>query len=192
MRLPGWETLPMSAKPAVRAYDDWNPPGSVPAPAIANILGDSRPEIVAAPNDGAIYAIGPDAQLLMRYDTKGAPRTLACEPAVVDLNRDGVPEIVLGTYSQQTNGGRLIVLDNTGHELYDLALDKQGTGGGNGIGVPAAPSLADIDSDRNLEMQWSGPSLRSLKSVAGRAVRKKKDRTASGGPVFWVLMITSW
>ena len=153
MRLPGWETLPMSGKPAVRADGDWYPPDGVPAPAIANILGDSRPEIVAAINDGAIYAVGPDAQLLWRYDyAKGAPKTFASEPAVVDLNRDGVPEIVFGTYSLQTNGGRLVVLDNTGVELYDIALDNQGTGGGNGIGVPAAPSVADLDGDGNLEI----------------------------------------
>ena len=153
MRLPGWETLPMSGKPAVRASGDWYPPDGVPAPAIANILGDSRPEIVAALNDGAIYAIGPDAQLLWRYDyAKGAPKTFASEPVVVDLNRDGVPEIVFGTYSLQPNGGRLIVLDNTGQELYDITLDNQGTGGGNGIGVPAAPSVADIDGDGNLEI----------------------------------------
>jgi hypothetical protein len=153
MRLPGWETLPMSGKPAVRASGDWYPPDGVPAPAIANILGDSRPEIIAAINDGAIYAIGPDAQLLWRYDfAKGAQRTFASEPVVVDLNRDGVPEIVFGTYSLQPNGGRLIVLDNTGQELYDITLDNQDTGGGNGIGVPAAPSVADIDGDGNLEI----------------------------------------
>jgi len=153
MRLPGWETLPMSGKPAVRGDGDWYPPDGVPAPAIANILGDSRPEIVAAINDGAIYAMGPDAQLLWRYDyAKGVAKTFASEPAVVDLNRDGVPEIVFGTYSLQPNGGRLVVLDNTGHELYDIPLDNQGTGGGNGIGVPAAPSVADIDGDGNLEI----------------------------------------
>jgi len=153
LRLPGWETLPMSAKPAVRADGDWYPPGGVPAPAIANILGDSRPEIVASINDGAVYAMGPDAQLLWRYDyAKGAPKTFASEPVIVDLNRDGVPEIVFGTYSLQTGGGRLVVLDNTGQELYDITLENQGTGGGNGIGVPAAPSVADIDGDGNLEI----------------------------------------
>jgi hypothetical protein len=153
MRLPGWETLPMSSKPAVRASGDWYPPDGVPAPAIANILGDSRPEIVATINDGAVYAMGPDAQLLWRYDyAKGAAKTFASEPAVVDLNRDGVPEIVFGTYSLQKNAGRLVVLDNTGQELYDITLENQGDGGGNGTGVPAAPSVADIDGDGNLEI----------------------------------------
>ncbi len=152
-RLPGCETLPMSSKPGVRASGDWYPPDGVPAPAIANILGDSRPEIIAPINDGAMYAIGPDAQLLWRYDyAKGAPKTFASEPAVVDLNRDGVPEIVFGTYSLQDNAGRLIVLDNTGHELYDIPLEHQGSGGGNGIGVAAAPSVADLDADGALEI----------------------------------------
>jgi hypothetical protein len=153
MRLPGWETLPMSSQPAVRATGDWYPPDGVPAPAIANILGDARPEIVATINDGAVYAYGPDAQLLWRYDyAKGAAKTFASEPVVVDLNRDGVPEIVFGTYSLAKNGGRLLVLDNTGRELYDITLENQGTGGGNGIGVPAAPSVADLDGDGKLEI----------------------------------------
>jgi hypothetical protein len=153
MRLPGWEILPMSGKPPVRGADDYYPPDGVPAPAVANILGDSRPEIIAALNDGAVYAMGPDAQLLWRYDfAKGAEKTFASEPAVADLNRDGVPEIVFGTYSLQKGGGRLVVLANTGQELYDIPLENQGTGGGNGIGVPAAPSLADLDGDGNLEI----------------------------------------
>jgi hypothetical protein len=153
MRLPGWETLPMSGKPAVRSAGDYYPPSGVPAPALANILGDSRPEIVAAINDGAIYAISPDAQLLWRYDyAKGAGKTFASEPVLVDLNRDGVPEVVFGTYSLQKNGGRLVVLDNTGQELYDITLENQDDGGGNGIGVPAAPSVADIDGDGTLEI----------------------------------------
>lgn len=152
MRLPRWETLPISSKPVPRASDDYYPPDGVPAPAIANIVGDARPEIIASINDGAIYAISPDPQLLWRYDyAKGAPKTFASEPVVVDLNRDGVPEIVFGTYSLQKNGGRLIVLSNTGNELFDITLENQGSDG-NGIGVPAAPSVADIDGDGQLEI----------------------------------------
>jgi hypothetical protein len=152
MRLPGWETLPMSNKPAVRSADDYYPPGSIPSPAVANILGDSRPEIVAALSDGAVYAVSPDAQIFWRYDyAKGAPKTFASEPAVVDLNRDGVPEIVFGTYALTTNAGRLVILSNTGAELFDIPLPGQGKDG-NGIGVPAAPSVADLDGDGTLEI----------------------------------------
>ena len=153
MRLPGWETLPMSAKPVPRANGDWYPPDGVPAPVVANILGDPRPEIVAAINDGAIYAVGPDAQILWQYNyAKGAAKTFASEPVVVDLNRDGVPEIVFGTYALSTNAGRLVILSNTGAELFDIPLPGQGDGGGNGIGVPAAPSVADLDGDGTLEI----------------------------------------
>ena len=43
------------------------------------------------------------------FDGKGAPKTFASEVTVADLNQDGVPELVFGTYSLQANGGRLIV-----------------------------------------------------------------------------------
>jgi hypothetical protein len=152
MRLPGWETLPMSEKPVVRPDGDWYPPSGIPAPAVANILGDSRPEIIASLSDGAVYAVSPDAQILWKYNyTQGAAKTFASEPAVVDLNRDGVPEIVFGTYALTANAGRLVILSNTGQELYNLPLPGQGKGG-NGIGVPAAPSVADLDGDGALEI----------------------------------------
>jgi hypothetical protein len=44
------------------------------------------------------------------------------------------------------------VLENTGKLLFDIVLPNQGTGGGNGIGVPAAPSIADLDGDGQLEI----------------------------------------
>jgi hypothetical protein len=153
MRLPGWETLPMSAKPVPRAEGDWYPPSGVPAPVLANILGDSRPEIIAAIDDGAIYAVSPDAQILWHYNyAKGAAKTFASEPVVVDLNRDGVPEIVFGTYALSANAGRLVILSNTGAELYDIPLPGQNNDEKNGIGVPAAPSVADLDGDGTLEI----------------------------------------
>ncbi len=152
MRLPGWEKLPMSGKPAVRASGDWYPPDGVPAPVVANILGDKRPEILASLNDGAVYAYGPDAGLRWVYNfAAGAPKTFASEPVVADLNKDGRPEILFGTYSLSPGAGHLIILDNTGNKLFDLPLPGQGEDG-NGIGVPAAPTVGDLDGDGTLEI----------------------------------------
>jgi hypothetical protein len=152
MRLPGFENLPMSGKPAVRASGDWYPPDGVPSPVLANILGDSHPEILASLNDGAVYAYGSDAQLRWIYNfAGGAPKTFASEPVVADLNKDGRPEIIFGTFSLSDNGGHLIILDNTGAELFNITLQNQAKNG-NGIGVPAAPAVGDIDGDGTLEI----------------------------------------
>ncbi len=151
-RLAGFETLPFSDKPVVRADDDYYPPSGIPAAATVSILGDARPEIVAPINDGFIYAIASDGKRLWRYDfAKGAAKTFASEVAIADLNKDGAPEIIFGTYSLTANGGHLVVLANTGELLADVTLPGQGMDG-NGIGVPAAPAIADLDGDGQLEI----------------------------------------
>ncbi len=151
-RMPGFETLPFSDKPAVRASGDYYPPDGIPAPTTVNIVGDAKPEIVAPINDGYVYAIGPDGKQLWRFDyAKGAPRTFASEVVIADLNKDGIPELVFGVYSLQANGGRIVVLANTGALLFDVTLPKQAMDG-NGIGVPAAPTIADVDGDGTLEI----------------------------------------
>lgn len=43
------------------------------------------------------------------------------------------------------------MLANTGALLFDVPLPKQGMNG-NGIGIPAAPSIADLDGDGQLEI----------------------------------------
>lgn len=151
-RKAGFETLPMSDKPAVRPDDDYYPPSGIPSPTTVNIVGDARPEIVAPINDGYVYAIGPDGARLWRYDyAQGKSKTFASEVVVADLNKDGVPELVFGTYSLEPNGGHLVVLANTGKLLFDVELPGQGKNG-NGIGVPSAPTIADLDGDGQLEI----------------------------------------
>ena len=69
------------------------------APTLTNSSGDPRPEIVASVPDGSVYAIGPTGKRLWRYDyAHGAPKTFASEVVAADLNRDGTPELVFGTY----------------------------------------------------------------------------------------------
>ena len=148
----GFETLPMSNQPVHRPSGDWYPPTGIPAPTVVDILGDDRPEIVAALPGGKVYAVGPDGDRLWTADY--APRrakTFASEVVAADLNKDGTPELVFGTYSLRRNAGRLFVLSSRGKKLSVTRLSHQGQDG-NGIGVAAAPSIGDLTGNGTLEI----------------------------------------
>jgi hypothetical protein len=152
MRHSGFVHPPLSGKPAFRPDGDWYPPSGIPAPTVVNLSGDARPEIVAAVPDGFVYAVSPTGKRLWRYDyAHGAPKTFASEVVAADLNRDGRPELIFGTYGLAPGSGHLIVLSAAGKQLFDIKLPHQGTDG-NGIGVPAAPSIGDLDGDGTLEI----------------------------------------
>jgi hypothetical protein len=68
-----------------------------------------------------------------------------------DLNRDGTPELVFGTYALHRNAGRLVVLSARGKKLSVTRLRNQGQDG-NGIGVAAAPSIGDLTGNGTLEI----------------------------------------
>ena len=111
-----------------------------------------RPEIVAALPGGKVYAVGPGGHRLWSYQY--APRrakTFASEVVAADLNKDGTPELVFGTYSLHRNAGRLIVLSAHGKRLSVTRLRHQGRDG-NGIGVAAAPSIGDLTGNGTLEI----------------------------------------
>lgn len=151
-RKAGFETMPFTGKPVYRPPGDNYPPDGILAPTIVNVLGDPRPEIVAPINDGKIWAVGPDGAVLWQFDyAKGVQKTYASEVAAADLNRDGVPELIFGTYALAKNAGRLVILTNNGRLLSDTPLPGQGSDG-NGIGIGAAPTVSDLDGDGQLEI----------------------------------------
>jgi hypothetical protein len=151
-RHTGFRRLPLTSKPAVRGAGDWYPPSGIPAPTLVNLRGNRRPEIVASIPDGFVYAISPTGRRLWRYDfARGAPKTFASEVVAADITGNRRPELIFGTYGLAPNSGRLVVLSARGKRLYDLRLRHQGRNG-NGIGIPAAPSVADIDRDGRLEI----------------------------------------
>ena len=148
----GFEQLPMSNRPVYRPDGDWYPPSGIPAPTVVDIVGDDRPEIVAALPGGKVYAVGPDGQRL--WTATYAPRrakTFASEVVAADLNKDGTPELVFGTYALHRNAGHLVVLSSRGKTLSVTRLRHQGHDG-NGIGVAAAPSIGDLTGNGTLEI----------------------------------------
>jgi hypothetical protein len=109
--------------------------------------GNRRPEIIASVPDGYVYAVGPGGKRLWRYDyARGTPKTFASEVVAADLNRDAVPELVFGTYGANRGAGRLVVLAASGRRLFEIRLRHQ-SHDANGIGIAAAPSIADLNRD---------------------------------------------
>jgi hypothetical protein len=96
--------------------------------------------------------VSPTGRRLWRHDyARGRARTYASEVVAADLDRDGRPELVFGTYGAAPRSGRLVVLNARGRRLHEVRLRRQGSNG-NGIGIAAAPSIADIDRDGRLEI----------------------------------------
>jgi hypothetical protein len=184
MRKAGWETLPRGGKPI--AVDGWYPPGGVPAPAVADIQGDRKPEIVVSLNDGSMHALRADGKPLWRFDyTRGNPVMYASEPTIADLNQDGSPEVLFTTFGDPavTDSGHLVILGADGSLLHDVPLPNPGENG-NGSGAPAAPTVGDLDGDGALEIfaQTFDHGVDAF-TVPGSAVNCVLWSTSRGGPL---------
>lgn len=184
MRLAGWENLPRGGAPI--NVSGWYPPTGVPAATTVNIQGDSRPEIVVSLNDGFVYAFDAGGNRLWRYNyTNGKAIMFASEVMVADLNQDGSPELIFTTYGDPnvSDSGHLIILAANGKLLHDVPLPNPGYDG-NGNGAPAAPTIADIDGDGQLEIlvQTFDHGLDIFK-VPGSGTKCMLWTTARGGPL---------
>jgi hypothetical protein len=155
-RAKGFEKPLCSDAPIFQGYIN-NIVETTPAPALANLAGDARPEIVVPSSDGKMRGYSPDGAKLWEYtyDVAGEPWIQASEAVIGDLNKDGSPEIVFTTYSVDHFVSHLTILDAAGRMQRKVTLDKRGAMG--------APTLADVDGDHQIDI------VVSLKDVVGGA-----------------------
>ncbi|MFT5680760.1 MAG: hypothetical protein ACI8RZ_001666 [Myxococcota bacterium] len=114
--------------------------GSEPStPAIADLNGDGRPEVVAT-GSGGIYAFHGDTGVPYWSGASGSTPHVCGGVSVYDLNGDGNPEIVQG--AQIFNG-------QTGALMF---TGQYGNGTGHSSGYAAFGVAADIDLDGVLEV----------------------------------------
>ncbi len=182
-RKSGWEVLPRGDTPI--DVDGWYPPSGVPAPTLVDISGDARPEIIVSLNDGYVYAYDASGTRLWRTSYRHSkPIMFSSEVTVADLNRDGVPELLLATYGDPDvhDSGRLMILSAGGAVLHDLLLPNPGHNG-NGNGAPAAPTVGDVDGDGQLEVlvQTFDHGL-DVFTIPGSGTNCLTWSTARGGP----------
>ena len=183
-RKAGWETLPRGLTPI--DVSGWYPPSGVPAPTIVDIRNDDRPEIIASLNDGRVTAFTPAGVLMWRCDYRhGKTIMFASETTVADLNRDGLPELLLTTFGDPNvhDSGYLMILDRFGAVLHDVPLPNPGHNG-NGNGAPAAPAVYDIDGDGQLEIfVQTFDHAMDVFTVPGSGENCVLWPTARGGPL---------
>ncbi|NMC68971.1 MAG: hypothetical protein GYA57_02755, partial [Myxococcales bacterium] len=151
-RPPGWDP-PIDSDPPV-VYDadlGANILPVQPAPSLGNLDEDDRIEIVAPSYDGYLYAFDADGTRQWRFPfgRTADPFTGGSEALIADLNGDGVPEVTFCTWSsgaprEPDAPAHLVILNNNGVELQRVELF--------GRGSMAAPTLADLDGDHDLEL----------------------------------------
>jgi hypothetical protein len=122
---PGW---PHKTSGAIRS-----------SPALADLFGDSRLEIVVGSDNDTLYAFhasgDPDSGWAA---STGAP--VEASPVTGDLDNDGALEVVVGA------GNKLFAWDTSGTLLANWPIALCGT-----TGLVYTPAIADIDGDDTLD-----------------------------------------
>ncbi len=107
-------------------------------PAVSDLDGDGRLEIVATAANGYVHVLGDALQELPGWPVALGTR-IETSPVVADLDADGVPEVIIGG-----DDGALRVLRAGGTSLLGpLAL---------GARIRSTPAVADVDDDADLEV----------------------------------------
>jgi uncharacterized repeat protein (TIGR01451 family) len=152
-----WTTPPINTgAPVIQNY---NVIESVqPNPVTVDLDGDGVLEILFASYDGAVHAFWLDKTEhgnwpYSVYNPGEGFYRFASEPVVADLDHDGHPEVLFASWVQKGTyqTGKLHILDDQGNLLHEVGLPGA-YGSPDWNGALAAPTLADIDGDPDLEV----------------------------------------
>ena len=132
---------------------------SVQDAVVADLDGDGQKEILYSSYDGRVHAYWLDKTEHGNWPYRvpstgvgGDDFRFAGEPVVADLDNDGHAEVIFTSWPKNGGNrvGHLHILDYLGNELYRVSLPAPF--GSDWNGGLAAPTLANIDGDADLEV----------------------------------------
>lgn len=152
-----WQNVPVdSGAPLTEDYEVIE--NNQPNPAVADLDGDGRLEIIYASYDGRVHSFWLDKTehgnwpYSVYQPSEGFYR-FASEPVIADLDDNGYAEVIFTSWTQKDSGhtGKLHILDYLGNPIYAVNLPGA-FGGEDWNGALPAPTLANIDSDPDQEV----------------------------------------
>lgn len=152
-----WQSVPWDTG-APLTEDDGVIKRNLPNPVVADLDGDGRQEILYPSYDGRVHAFWLDKTEHHHwpywvYNPAEGFYRFASEPVVADLDNNGYAEVIFGSWVQRDTNltGKLHILDYQGNVLHEIDLPYAASQP-NWNGAMAAPTLANIDDDADLEV----------------------------------------
>lgn len=154
-----WTVIPTPDGLASPRSEDYNLiESNHPVPVTADLDGDGNKEILYPSYDGRMHVYWLDKSehgnwpFAVTRNSEGFLR-FASPPVVADLDNNGQAEVIFASWVQKgTNQtGKLHILDYLGNPIHEINLPAA-FGSPNWNGVLASPTLANIDSDADLEI----------------------------------------
>ena len=151
-----WTSIPIdTGAPLSEDYDVIQ--SAQPNPVVADLDGDGKQEILFSSYDGRVHAYWLDkiehgSWPYSVYKPAEGFYRFASEPVVADLDCDGKAEVLFSSWvpNGSNRTGKLHMLGNNGQVLHEVDLPMAFNGNWNG-GM-AAPTLANVDTDADLEI----------------------------------------
>jgi uncharacterized repeat protein (TIGR01451 family) len=152
-----WRSAPVdTGAPLSEDYDVIE--SNQPNPAVADLDGDGNLEIIYPSYDGKIHAFWLDKTEYGNwpysvYNPAEGFLRFASEPVIADLDDNGYAEVIFTSWTQKGSHatGKLHILDYLGNPIYEVSLPGA-FGNQDWNGALPAPTLANIDSDSDLEV----------------------------------------
>lgn len=153
-----WEVIPTPDGAAGPLSEDYNEiESAMPNPVIADLDGDGEREVLFASYDGRLHAYWLDKTQRHNWPYvlhgSGPGIRFASEPVVADLDGNGQAEVLFASWPEKGSGqrGKLHILDYQGAPIHEIEL-PEAFGGATWNGALAAPTLANIDADPDVEL----------------------------------------